>query len=260
MTISDLGWLNPYLAFLWRKGWNPTFLPSWPLSRLLKSSNILIIESVLLIFVSPTPQPLKALTAYLHHTYHLVNPAFFYELSFNPRRVLTKPSKPCHNDGHDNEDSDYILYVNDWLGTEEGNRYLILDVLGQGTFGQVVKCQNMRTHEIVAVKVIKNKPAYFNQSMMEVTILEMVSRRFLLFQSFLRSPLHLPAFLNVYFLTLSVLFLFPFPPLSAERNLGSRWQASHSTVTRYLHSRQAFMSGFRTALLESLWADQAEFL
>ena len=55
-------------------------------------------------------------------------------------------------------------------------RYLILDVLGQGTFGQVVKCQNMKTHEIVAVKVVKNKPAYFNQSMMEVTILELVSR------------------------------------------------------------------------------------
>lgn len=119
--------------------------------------------------------PLKAMTAYLHHTYHLVNPAFFYELSFNPRRVLTKPSKPMHNEGHDNEDSDYILYVNDWLGAEEGNKYLILDILGQGTFGQVVKCQNMKTREIVAVKVIKNKPAYFNQSMMEVTILEMLN-------------------------------------------------------------------------------------
>ncbi|PWN41835.1 kinase-like protein [Ceraceosorus guamensis] len=119
--------------------------------------------------------PLKAVTTYLHHTYHLVNPAFVYELSFNPRRVLTKPSKPMHNDGMDNEDSDYILYVNDFLGADEGNRYLILDVLGQGTFGQVVKCQNMKTHEIVAVKVIKNKPAYFNQSMMEVTILEMLN-------------------------------------------------------------------------------------
>lgn len=54
------------------------------------------------------------------------------------------------------------------------SRYLILDVLGQGTFGQVVKCQNVKTSEIVAVKVIKNKPAYFNQSMMEVTILQMV--------------------------------------------------------------------------------------
>ncbi|WFD22213.1 dual-specificity kinase [Malassezia equina] len=120
--------------------------------------------------------PLKALTSYLHHTYHMVNPAFVYELAFNPRRVLTKPSKPMYNDGHDNEDSDYILYVNDYLGSEDGHRYLILDVLGQGTFGQVVKCQNMTTHEIVAVKVIKNKPAYFNQSMMEVTILETLNQ------------------------------------------------------------------------------------
>ena len=54
------------------------------------------------------------------------------------------------------------------------NRYLILDVLGQGTFGQVVKCQNMRTHDICAVKVVKNKPAYLNQSKMEVAILDLV--------------------------------------------------------------------------------------
>lgn len=81
-----------------------------------------------------------------------------------------------HNDGADNEDWDYILYVNDVLGGEDGrDRYLILDVLGQGTFGQVVKCQNMRTHDLVAVKVVKNKPAYLQQSKMEVAILELVS-------------------------------------------------------------------------------------
>lgn len=61
--------------------------------------------------------------------------------------------------------------------TSHLSRYLILDILGQGTFGQVVKCQNMKTHEVVAVKVVKNKPAYFNQSMMEVTILELVRAR-----------------------------------------------------------------------------------
>ncbi|SCV69840.1 BQ2448_1234 [Microbotryum intermedium] len=121
--------------------------------------------------------PLKALTLHLPQTYHLVNPAFRYETSLNPRRVLTKPSKPAMNDGFDNEDSDYILYVNDVLGPEDKDRYLILDVLGQGTFGQVVKCQNMKTHEIVAVKVVKNKPAYFQQSMMEVTILELINNQ-----------------------------------------------------------------------------------
>jgi len=54
------------------------------------------------------------------------------------------------------------------------NRYLILDVLGQGTFGQVVKCQNLKTGEVIAVKVVKNKTAYFNQSMMEVSVLDLV--------------------------------------------------------------------------------------
>jgi dual specificity protein kinase YAK1 len=121
--------------------------------------------------------PLQALTTHLPSTYRICNPAFKYESTRNPRRVLTKPSKGVKNDGYDNEDSDYILYVNDILGSEESghkNRYLILDVLGQGTFGQVVKCQNLKTQEVVAVKVIKNRTAYFNQSMMEVSVLDLV--------------------------------------------------------------------------------------
>ncbi|GAB7362019.1 hypothetical protein MBLNU230_g2054t1 [Neophaeotheca triangularis] len=124
--------------------------------------------------------PLQALTTHLPATYRICNPQFQYESSRNPRRVLTKPSKGLKNDGYDNEDSDYILYVNDILGSEETNhknRYLILDVLGQGTFGQVVKCQNLKTQEVVAVKVVKNKTAYFNQSMMEVSVLDLLNGR-----------------------------------------------------------------------------------
>ncbi|KAJ5632354.1 hypothetical protein N7490_008693 [Penicillium lividum] len=125
--------------------------------------------------------PLHALTSHLPATYRICNPNFNYESSRNPRRVLTKPSKGTKNDGYDNEDSDYILYVNDILGSEEAghkNRYLILDVLGQGTFGQVVKCQNLKTQEVVAVKVIKNKTAYFNQSMMEVSVLDLLNSKY----------------------------------------------------------------------------------
>lgn len=124
--------------------------------------------------------PLQALTSHLPSTYRICNPSFKYESSRNPRRVLTKPSKGVKNDGFDNEDSDYILYVNDILGSEETghkNRYLILDVLGQGTFGQVVKCQNLKTQEVVAVKVVKNRTAYFNQSMMEVSVLDLLNTK-----------------------------------------------------------------------------------
>jgi len=65
-------------------------------------------------------QLLKFLTKFLVKTYAGCNPQFNYEAECNPRRVLTKPSKPAHNDGHDNEEWDYILYVNDILGSQEG--------------------------------------------------------------------------------------------------------------------------------------------
>lgn len=54
-------------------------------------------------------------------------------------------------------------------------RYQVLDMLGSGTFGQVVKCRNISTGELVGIKVIKNKPAYLKQSMVEVNILKHVS-------------------------------------------------------------------------------------
>ncbi|KAK9458198.1 kinase-like domain-containing protein [Dipodascopsis uninucleata] len=117
--------------------------------------------------------PIKAMTSQLHTTYRLCNPDFRYESAKNPRRVLTKPSKGTKNSGYDNDNSDYILYVSDVLsGQRPDQKYMILDILGHGTFGQVVKCQNLTTKEILAVKVIKNKPAYYNQSMSEVSILE----------------------------------------------------------------------------------------
>lgn len=119
-----------------------------------------------------TLSPLAALTKQLSTTYHICNPEFNYQSSKNPRRILTKPSDGTHNNGYDNADSDYILYVNDILGVEEKRRYLVLDILGHGTFGQVAKCQNMVTKDIIAVKVIKSKPAYLKQSMMEVSILD----------------------------------------------------------------------------------------
>ncbi|GEQ70888.1 hypothetical protein JCM33374_g4568 [Metschnikowia sp. JCM 33374] len=121
--------------------------------------------------------PANALTVYLTETFSLCQPQKFrYSKKSNPKRVLTKPSEPKYNNGHDNEDSDYILYVNDMLGPEEGRKYVVLDLLGSGTFGQVVKCQNLANQSIVAVKVVKSKAAYLNQSLSEVKILEFLNQ------------------------------------------------------------------------------------
>lgn len=121
--------------------------------------------------------PVNALSVYLTELYAMCQPQKFrYLKTTNPKRVLTKPSEPKFNNGCDNEDSDYILYVNDILGQEEGRKYVVLDLLGSGTFGQVVKCQNLANQLTVAVKVVKSKPAYLNQSISEVKLLEFLNQ------------------------------------------------------------------------------------
>ncbi|KAI5955913.1 YAK1 [Candida jiufengensis] len=121
--------------------------------------------------------PVNALSVYLTESYSICQPRKFqYSKSTNPKRVLTKPSDPKFNNGFDNEESDYILYVNDILGSEEGRKYMVLDLLGSGTFGQVVKCQNLTNQTVCAVKVIKSKPAYMNQSLTEVRLLEYLNK------------------------------------------------------------------------------------
>jgi hypothetical protein len=47
-------------------------------------------------------------------------------------------------------------------------------MLGQGTFGQVAKCWGTKSNNYVAVKVIKNQPAFYQQAIMEVSLLSMV--------------------------------------------------------------------------------------
>ena len=42
-------------------------------------------------------------------------------------------------------------------------RYIVRDLLGQGTFGQVVRCVREDSREDVAVKVIKNQTAFYHQ-------------------------------------------------------------------------------------------------
>lgn len=86
----------------------------------LNVGHLLAVIRVRSVLIPLSKQPLKCLTSQLAQTYSICNPAFQYEAGHNPRRVLTKPSKPCHNNGSDNEDYDYILYVNDVLTSDNG--------------------------------------------------------------------------------------------------------------------------------------------
>jgi hypothetical protein len=105
---------------------------------------------------------------------------------------LTIPSEPKSNDGCDNIEGNLIVHKNDILNipnrtiqnlsTEYNSflnsnndplgmtNFLVLDILGQGTFAQVFHCKNMDTGKVCAVKIVKNKPAYTRQGTIEIDV------------------------------------------------------------------------------------------
>lgn len=58
------------------------------------------------------------------------------------------------------------------------NQYEVLEFLGKGTFGQVVKAWKKGTNEIVAIKILKKHPSYARQGQIEVTLFTyLITRR-----------------------------------------------------------------------------------
>lgn len=74
------------------------------------------------------------------------------------------------NSGYDDDRGDYLINPGDHFAY----RYEIVDVLGKGSFGQVLRCIDYKTGSLVAVKVIRNKQRFHAQALVEVKILKML--------------------------------------------------------------------------------------
>uniref|UniRef100_A0A7E4VX10 non-specific serine/threonine protein kinase n=1 Tax=Panagrellus redivivus TaxID=6233 RepID=A0A7E4VX10_PANRE len=74
-----------------------------------------------------------------------------------------------------NADGEYQVIRNEILVSPYQNKYEVLDFLGKGTFGQVVKAWKKGTNEIVAIKILKKHPSYARQGQIEVSILSRLS-------------------------------------------------------------------------------------
>ena len=73
-----------------------------------------------------------------------------------------------HNSGYDDEKGDYKLVNGDHIGY----RYEVKEMLGQGSFGKVVKAFDHKEKCFVALKVIRNKKRFHKQGKVEIKILE----------------------------------------------------------------------------------------
>ena len=107
-------------------------------------------------------------------------------------KCLTQPSTAVSNEGLDNAEGNLIVYENDTISiprrqihvlTREKMRHVthadfrIQNLLGQGTFAQVFQCLHFQTGNLVAVKVIKNKPAYTRQAAVEIDVFRALMKK-----------------------------------------------------------------------------------
>lgn len=96
----------------------------------------------------------------------------YKEVYFCGTRNSSKIVGDCNagsvNSGYDDDRGDYNIVLGDHLAY----RYEVVDVLGKGSFGQVVRCIDHKTGALVAVKIIRNKKRFHQQALIEVNILQ----------------------------------------------------------------------------------------
>ncbi|TQW03062.1 dual specificity tyrosine-phosphorylation regulated kinase 2 [Cordyceps javanica] len=84
------------------------------------------------------------------------------------RKVVGDLQSNAPNFGYDDERGDYTIVAGDHLAY----RYEIVDVLGKGSFGQVLRCIDHKLGKLVAIKIIRNKKRFHQQALVEVNILQ----------------------------------------------------------------------------------------
>merc|ERR1719359_746629 len=79
----------------------------------------------------------------------------------------------ANNHGYDDDRGDYNVVLHDHISY----RYEVMNPLGKGSFGQVVRAYCYKNNAYVALKVIRNKKRFHHQALVEVKILEHLRER-----------------------------------------------------------------------------------
>ncbi|KAM4553884.1 dual specificity tyrosine-phosphorylation-regulated kinase 4 isoform 2-T2 [Fundulus diaphanus] len=79
----------------------------------------------------------------------------------------------AQNNGYDDEHGSYVRVLHDHIAY----RFEVLEVIGKGSFGQVLKCLDHKNNELVAIKMIRNKKRFHHQALVELKILEVIKKK-----------------------------------------------------------------------------------
>ncbi|KAJ9577021.1 hypothetical protein L9F63_006404, partial [Diploptera punctata] len=77
------------------------------------------------------------------------------------------------NGGFDDDNGSYNKVLHDHISY----RYEILEVIGKGSFGQVIRALDHKTNQHVAIKIIRNKKRFHHQALIEVRILDHLRKK-----------------------------------------------------------------------------------
>lgn len=80
---------------------------------------------------------------------------------------------PLQNGGYDDDNGSYNKVLHDHISY----RYEILEVIGKGSFGQVIRALDHKTNQHVAIKIIRNKKRFHHQALIEVRILDHLRKK-----------------------------------------------------------------------------------
>ncbi|XP_051176712.1 dual specificity tyrosine-phosphorylation-regulated kinase 2-like isoform X2 [Leptopilina boulardi] len=77
------------------------------------------------------------------------------------------------NGGYDDDNGSYNKVLHDHISY----RYEILEVIGKGSFGQVIRALDHKTGQHIAIKIIRNKKRFHHQALIEVRILDHLRKK-----------------------------------------------------------------------------------
>lgn len=123
-------------------------------------------------FRGPEERPVYKLSVKLIDTYKHVNDIYYEAKARRLReQVEYKARGGVYNDGYDDINHDYILQGNELFG----ERYILKDRVGQGSFGQVVCAYDQETRKEVAIKIIKSRRPFMLQAQTEIELLTLMA-------------------------------------------------------------------------------------
>lgn len=93
-------------------------------------------------------------------------------LGLDACKINAKPGTVL-NCGYDDDNGSYNKVIHDHISY----RYEILEVIGKGSFGQVIRALDHKTNQHIAIKIIRNKKRFHHQALVEVRILDELRKK-----------------------------------------------------------------------------------